>query len=61
MSENDTEAEAEAIELPNIDPNPETGDHPDEVTEEEADAGHRLYLAVDDLDDESTGLDGDVE
>lgn len=32
-------------------------DHPDEVTEEEAADGLAVYLAVDDLDDESNGLD----
>ncbi len=39
------------------DPTFEPGDHPDEVTEEEAKAGHEVYLKVDDLDDESNGFD----
>lgn len=34
---------------------PELGDHPDEVTAEEADAGEVLYHEIDDLDDDSNG------
>lgn len=46
------------VELPPVDHDDEAGhDHPDEVTPEEAEAGHRVYQAVDDLDDESNGLD----
>lgn len=32
-------------------------DHPDDVSEPEAAEGHRVWEAVDDLDDESNGLD----
>lgn len=32
-------------------------DHPDEVTEEEAEAGQVMYNEVDDLDDTSNGID----
>lgn len=39
------------------DPMPEEGDHPDDLTDEEADAGEVLYHEVDDLDDDSNGLD----
>ena len=40
-----------------IDQNPEaTADHPDDLTEDEAAAGQDMYLAVDDLDDDSNGL-----
>lgn len=46
-------------ELPAIDRTPE-GDHPDEVTPEEAEEGHGMYLLVDDLDDESDGLNRPV-
>lgn len=42
---------------PAVDDQPETVDHPAVVTDDEAEAGHTLYLAVDDLDDESNGLD----
>ena len=38
------------------DATPELGDHPDEVTAEEAEAGEILYHEIDDLDDDSTGL-----
>ena len=41
-------------ELPAIDDQGEaTADHPDEVTDEEAAQGQRLYEAVDDTDDEA--------
>lgn len=39
------------------DPDPELVDHPLEVTEDEARAGLAMWQAVDDLDDESTGMD----
>lgn len=42
---------------PAVDDQPEHGDHPDELTTEEAEAGRRVYVAVDDLDDDSTGED----
>lgn len=42
---------------PSADPVPELVDHPDEVTEEQAAEGQRVYLAVDDTDDDSNGLD----
>lgn len=46
------------INLPeDVDPYPENEDHPDEVTDEESALGHEVYLAIDDLDDESNGLD----
>ena len=35
----------------------ELADHPDEVTDEQATEGLAVYRAVDDLDDESNGLD----
>lgn len=40
-----------------VDPEPENTDHPDEVTDVEAAAGLAVYLAVDDTDDDSNGLD----
>lgn len=44
--------------LPIIDTDGEaTADHPDGVDDDEAEAGHAMYLAVDDLDDESNGVD----
>lgn len=39
------------------DPHPEEFDHPDELTEEEAAEGEIIYHEVDDLDDDSNGLD----
>lgn len=39
------------------DPHPETGDHPDDLTDEESAAGEVVYHEVDDLDDDSNGLD----
>lgn len=47
-------------ELPAIDPEG-GGEHPLELTEDEAARGHQTYLAVDDLDDDSTGLDDDPQ
>lgn len=35
----------------------EEGDHPDEVTDDEVQAGDVMYREVDDLDDDSNGLD----
>lgn len=32
-------------------------DHPDELTDEEAEQGLALYLKINDLDDEDNGLD----
>ena len=40
-----------------VDSMPEEGDHPDEVTDDEAEAGDVMYREVDDLDDDSNGLD----
>jgi len=40
-----------------VDPMPEEGDHPDELTDDEALAGDMIYREVDDLDDDSNGLD----
>ncbi len=51
-----TEDEAELLDA-SADPNPEDVDHPDEVTDEEAAAGEVMYHEVDDLDDDSNGLD----
>ena len=39
------------------DPMREEGDHPDDVTDEEAEAGEVIYREIDDLDDDSNGLD----
>jgi hypothetical protein len=39
------------------DPHPEEYDHPDDLTDEEAADGEVLYHEVDDLDDDSNGLD----
>ena len=39
------------------DPMPEEGDHPDDLTDEEAVDGEVIYHEVDDLDDDSNGLD----
>jgi hypothetical protein len=49
----------ESVEVldPSLDPMPEEGDHPDELTDDEALAGDVIYRAVDDLDDDSNGLD----
>lgn len=41
-----------------VDPTPELGDHPDDLTPEEAAAGLAMWHAVDDLDDTSNGLVG---
>lgn len=44
--------------LPAIDDTEEAAaDHPDEVSEEEAARGHAMYLRVDDLDDDSDGIE----
>lgn len=47
------------------DAQPELGDHPHEVTAEEAEAGQVIYHEIDDLDDDSNGLpdgeDGGLE
>jgi hypothetical protein len=40
-----------------VDPMPEEGDHPDDLTDDEALAGDMIYREVDDLDDDSNGLD----
>jgi hypothetical protein len=40
-----------------VDSMPEEGDHPEEVTDDEAVAGDVMYREVDDLDDDSNGLD----
>lgn len=47
------------VELPVVDLDPEDAlDHPDDpIDDDEAEAGRQMYLAVDDLDDESNGLD----
>lgn len=39
------------------DPMPEEGDHPDDLTDDEAAEGDVIYHEVDDLDDDSNGLD----
>lgn len=45
-------------ELPAIDDHwLDQGDHPDEVSEEEALEGLKMYRAIDDLDDESNGVE----
>jgi hypothetical protein len=44
-------------ELPAIDDTTDLHDHPDEVTPEEMVEGITMYFAVDDMDDESNGLD----
>jgi len=48
------EDEAELLDS-SADPRPEVGEHPDEVTAEEAEAGQVTYHEVDDLDDDSSG------
>ncbi len=48
--------EAEVLDA-NADPTPELGDHPDDLTDDEAAAGHVIYREIDDLDDDSNGLD----
>jgi hypothetical protein len=46
------------VDLPAIDTDPEAGlDHPNEVGPEQAVLGQVLYEAIDDLDDESNGID----
>jgi len=48
----------DATVLPEVDDHPEAGaDHPDGVTDAEAADGDAVYHQVDDLDDESNGLD----
>lgn len=55
MSEHDSEFDEH---LDPIDTDPEAGtDHPDEVTDGEAQEGQAVYEAVDDLDDDSNGVD----
>jgi hypothetical protein len=54
MSE--TTDEAELLDAA-ADPMPEEGDHPDDVTDEEAEAGEVIYREIDDLDDDSNGLE----
>jgi hypothetical protein len=44
-------------ELPAIDDGEDLAEHPEEVTEQEAALGKATYLMIDDLDDESNGLD----
>ena len=41
---------------PDVDDQPEHVEHPDTIDDDEAMAGHRIYRAVDDLDDYSNGL-----
>lgn len=49
-----------AVDLdPTVDDQPEDVDHPDDLTDDEAGAGAGLYETVDDLDDDSTGLEPD--
>lgn len=44
----------EVVELPPVDTEDEaTADHPDEVSEEEAEEGRRLWESINDLDDEA--------
>jgi hypothetical protein len=56
-----SEAGSDTIEEldPSIDPRDEERslDHPDDVTDEEAQDGQIVYLEVDDTDDNSNGLD----
>lgn len=54
-----TETTGAAVEIleASADANPEEYEHPDDLTEAEAEAGQVLYLEVDDLDDDSNGLD----
>ena len=50
-------SKAKAVELdPSADSKPETFDHPNKITDDEAEAGQILYHEVDDLDDDSNGL-----
>lgn len=51
-----TDVEVEELDA-SADPMPEEGDHPDEVTDDEAEAGEVIYHEIDDLDDDSNGLD----
>lgn len=39
------------------DPNPEAYEHLDDITEDEEAAGEVMYREVDDLDDDSNGID----
>jgi len=41
---------------PAADPQPEAGDHPDDLTPEEVEDGRVMFLEVDDTDDNSNGL-----
>lgn len=50
------EGETEMLDA-SADPSPEDVDHPDELTDDEAAAGEVMYHEVDDLDDDSNGLD----
>ena len=47
--------------LPDVDDQKESGDHPDFITPSEAERGEMQYREVDDLDDESNGLVDDEE
>lgn len=50
--------EDETVLPDDVDPDPEKiGDHPEGVTDAEADHGHAVYQAVDDTDDDSNGHD----
>ena len=54
-----TESGGEDVELldASADSIPEQGDHPDDITDDEVHAGEVMYREVDDLDDDSNGLD----
>lgn len=46
------------VELEPVDDTADLGEHPEtEIDAEEAERGHALYRRIDDLDDESNGLD----
>ena len=41
---------------PSADPAPEEGDHPEDLSDQEADEGQVIFLEIDDVDDDSNGL-----
>lgn len=53
-----TEASGETVEEldPSADPEPEEIDHPDDLSDQEADEGQVIFLEIDDVDDDSNGL-----
>lgn len=49
-------SEDDLVVLPEVEESPEDVDHPDAITDEEAEEGLVFYKDVDDLDDSSNGV-----